>query len=72
MANTLNTGLPLDNTPNTLFSLVRDGRMMERKLNTVEVVSHLTSCVGRTADTEGAVGLARMESTVSSYNNTSR
>ena len=67
-----NTFFSLVNTPNTLFSLVRDGRMMERKLNTLEVVSHLTSCVGRTADSEGGVSLARMESTVSSYNATSR
>ena len=44
--------------------------MMERKLPTAEVVSHLTSCVGRSGEGEGA-GLARMESTVASYNTTS-
>ena len=47
----------------------RDGRMMERKLTSAEVVSHLTSCVGRTGDSEG--GLVRMESTVASVNSAS-
>ena len=45
--------------------------MMERKLTTAEVVTHLTSCVGRSGEAEGGAGLARMESTVASYNNSS-
>ena len=45
--------------------------MMERKLTTAEVVSHLTSCVGRSGEAESGAGLARMESTVASYNTTS-
>ena len=49
--------------------MVRDGRMMERKLTTAEVVTHLTSCVGRSGEAEAGAGLARMESTV--YNTTS-
>ena len=50
----------------------KDGRMVERKLTSAEVVSYLTSCVRCSSDNEGGVGLARMESTVApTYNTTS-
>ena len=44
---------------------------MERKLTTAEVVTHLTSCVGRSGEAEAGADLARMESTVASYNTSS-
>ena len=50
--------------------LDKDGRMMERKLTSGDVVNHLISCVGKSGESDGVAGLTRLES-ISSHNTTS-